>query len=197
MKENKGFSLVELIIVLAIVAVLGGIAIYSLSLLTGQHARECANNTSAALDKEKNYALTRSATVDCYIEIVMRDGEGYFARYYIPGSAITQTDWVLAEEQKLGRQRVSVIAALVSTDTGAIQNVTIDTDTSIKIVYDRTSGAFKGTVLSDGTDGDAGNLPDTDTIAGNQCTAITIDQGRTYEIELYPATGKHVLSRLN
>lgn len=197
MKENKGFSLVELIIVLAIIAVLGGIVIYSLSLLTGQHARECANGTSAALDKEKNYALTKSATVDCYIEIVMRDGDGYYARYYTPGSAITQTDWILAEEQRLGRQRVSMIVTLENTDTGSVQNVTIDTDTSIKIVYNRTSGAFKGAVFSDGTDGDAGYLPDMDTIGRNQCTAITIEQGRIYEIELYPATGKHVLSRLN
>lgn len=197
MKDNKGYSLVELVIVLAIIAVLGGMAIYSISLLIGQYARECANNTSAVLDKEKNYALTKSATVDCYVEIVMRDDDGYYARYYVPGSAITQTEWVLLEEQKIGKKSVSMVATLENTGTGAAHDVTIEEGTSIKIVYNRSSGAFKGTVVSDGSDGDTGSLPAIGEIGNEQCTKIIIEQGKEYEIKLYPATGKHVLSRLN
>lgn len=197
MKDNKGYSLVELVIVIAIIAAISGMAIYSLSLLFGQYARECANNTSAVLDKEKNYALTKSATVDCYVEIVMRDDDGYYARYYVPGSAITKTDWVLIEEQKIGKKSVSMVATLMNSGTGVSRDVTIDADTSIKIVYNRSSGAFKGTVESDGSGGDAGYLPSMSDIGNEQCTKIIIEQGKVYEIQLYPATGKHVLSRLN
>lgn len=197
MNDNKGYSLVELVIVIAIISAIGGMAIYSISLLIGQYARECANNTSAVLDKEKNYALTKSATVDCYVEIVMKDDDGYYARYYVPGSAITKTDWVLIEEQKIGKKSVSMVATLVNSGTGVSREVTIDSDTSIKIVYNRTSGAFKGTIESDGSGGDAGYLPSMSVIGNEQCTKIMIEQGREYEIQLYPATGKHVLSRLN
>ncbi len=195
MKDNKGYSLVELVIVIAIISAIGGMAIYSISLLIGQYARECANNTSAVLDKEKNYALTKSATIDCYVEIVMRDDDGYYARYYVPGSAITKNNWVLIEEQKIGKKSVSMVATLMNSGTGVSRDVTIDSDTSIKIVYNRSSGAFKGTVESDGSD--TGYLPSMGDIGNEQCTKIMIEQGREYEIQLYPATGKHVLSRLN
>lgn len=196
MKNNKGFSLVELIIVVAIMTILLGMVFYSFSLMVGQYARECANNTSAVLDKEKNYALAKSATVDCYVEIIYRENDGYYARYYVPGSAITKTVWVLDEEQKLGKQKVSMEFTLENAGAGTTDNVTLDADTSVKIVFNRSSGAFKGAVVADGSEGDAGSLPDMLTLGSKQCTKITITQGRTYEITLYPSTGKHVLSRV-
>lgn len=192
MKDNKGFSLVELIIVVAIMAILLGMVFYSFSLMVGQYARECANNTSAVLDKEKNYALAKSATVDCYVEIVKRENDGYYARYYVPKSAITQNEWVLEEEQKLGKHKVEMTFTLENTG-----DVTLDADTSVKIVFNRSSGAFKGAVVDDGSDGDAGSLPDMSAPGIEKCTKITIIHGRTYEIQLYPSTGKHVLSRLH
>ena len=89
MKDDRGFSLVELIIVVAIMAVMGGFLFYGFSLLTGQNAKECANDLAAALNKEKNQALTKSATVDCYLEL-MHKSDGYYVRYYIPASAIAK-----------------------------------------------------------------------------------------------------------
>lgn len=201
MKDDKGFSLVELVIVLAIMAVLGGAIFYSYTLMTGQYARECANNLSTALDKEKNYALARSASVDCYMEIV-KNNNSYLARYYVPANAIATgtkedppgsgnkvsnpDDWVLAEELKLGKERVDIT---VSIDDGT--EYKLDVDKSIKFIYNRTSGAMKGIVKSDVvTDG----LPD---IIDKKCTKITLLNGRKYEIEVYSATGKHVLSRVD
>ena len=197
MKDDKGFSLVELIIVIAIMSIILGIVFYSFSLMVGQYARECANNTSAALDKEKNYALAKSATVDCYVEIVFREKDGYYARYYVPGSAITKTDWVLDEEQKLGKHNVSMEFTIENASAGTTRNVTLDANTSVKIIYNRSSGAFKGAVIADGSDGDTGSLPNMSVLDSEKCTAIQIVHGRTYEIKLYPSTGKHVLSRVN
>lgn len=197
MKDDKGYSLVELIIVLAILAVIAAMVFYSFSLMVGQYARECANNTSAVLDKEKNYALAKSATVDCYVEIVMRENDGYYARYYVPKSAITQDEWILEEEQKLGRHKVEMTFTLKDITAGTTRDVTLDADTSVKLVFNRSSGAFKGAVVADGSDGDAGSLPDMSAAGIEQCTKITIIHGRTYELQLYPSTGKHVLSRLH
>ena len=208
MKDNKGFSLVELVIILAIIAALGSAMFYSFTLMTGQYARECANNLSAALDKEKNYALTRSASVDCYMEIV-KDGNSYVARYYVPESAIAEgsdltgngADWLYAEELKIGKSRVNI-----SYKIGSGSEITIDDDTSVKFVYNRISGAMKAIVESDASEpAAAGGMrrgyipPNTDssvhTLNGDK-VIITLLNGRKYEIEVYTATGKHVLSRV-
>ncbi len=187
MKDDRGFSLVELIIVVAIMAVMGGFLFYGFSLLTGQNAKECANDLAAALNKEKNQALTKSATVDCYLEL-MHKSDGYYVRYYIPASAIAKgssdADWVLAEEEKIGKNAVDVTCTLDGTD------VVIADSRSVKIIYDRINGSVKGAVISDGS------TVKVDSITEYQQISFTIDCGRTYKIELFPATGKHVLSRL-
>lgn len=53
MKENRGFSLVELLVVVAIMGIMIGFVFIGLPLLNGQHARKCANNMSAALGKKE------------------------------------------------------------------------------------------------------------------------------------------------
>lgn len=210
MKDNKGFSLVELVIILAIIAALGSAMFYSFTLMTGQYARECANNLSAALDKEKNYALTRSASVDCYMEIV-KVGNNYVARYYVPVSAIadgTGQDWLFAEELKIGKSRVGITYKIVSSSGSEI--ATIDDDKSVKFVYNRISGAMKAIVVSDVDSSvsppeagiSKGFLTEPTSTVHNlkdeSVDKVIIDlvNGRRYEIEIFAGTGKHVLSRV-
>lgn len=208
-KDNRGYSLIELVIVLAIIAVLGAAAYYSLMLMAGQYARECANNLSAVLEKEKNYALTKSASVDCYVEVV-KTGNGYYARYYIPQNAVADgtdakgdgADWILAEEKNIGKSRVDITYRI-----GAGSEVVLGDDTSVKFVYDRMSGAMKEIVSSDGTEPAEsgglrrGKLPPAGDAAvhaldGEEVT-LTLVNGKKYEIRIYTATGKHTLTRID
>lgn len=208
-KDNRGFSLVELVIVLAIIAVLGAAAYYSLMLMAGQYARECAVNLNAVLEKEKNYALTKSASVDCYVEIV-KQNNSYFARYYIPQSAVADgtdaggdgADWLLAEEKNIGKSRVDITYKI-----GTGTETALDDDTSVKFVYDRISGAMKAIVDSDGTEpAESGGLrrgqlpqagaPGMHALNGEE-VLITLLNGKKYEIKIYTATGKHTLSRVD
>lgn len=197
MKDNKGFSLVELVIVVAILAILGGFVFVGLGLLTGQYARECANDISAALGKEKNYSLTRSATVDCYMELVYDADDGYHVRYYQPKNAIVKgdnpsSDWVLAGDEKVGSKRVYVNCDFTDNSSTVIRD-----GQSVIFIYDRVSGALKASAQSDGItigiDDAVRSAIESDTAV--KCNKITIDYGRTYEITLYPATGKHELAR--
>lgn len=194
--DNRGFSLVELVIVVAIMAVMGAFFFLGNALLAGQYTRECASDISAALSKEKNYALTKSATIDCYMELTY-DTDGFYVRYYQPKNAIATgkdpdsgsyqgDDWVLAEEEKVGKRNVRVVCTMEDGST-----VTIGTGHSVKFIYDRISGAFKRAVTSDGS---TQGIESDGTMF---CTGIRIDGGRTYDITIYSATGKHVLTRVD
>ena len=69
MRDEKGFSLIELIVTVALMAVVMAVVVIGMGAMTGMHARECAKDLDAALDQEKNYALTKSGSVDCYMEL--------------------------------------------------------------------------------------------------------------------------------
>jgi len=193
-KDNKGFSLVELVIVVAIMAVMLSFMFYSFSLLTGQDARECANNLTTALGKEKTYALAKSATADCYMEIIQDTDGKYYVKYYIPKNAL-DLEWVLLDSQKLGKGSVDVKCSIKDTG-GSESEWKIQSGQSLIIVFDRISGKFKRFIPSDGTEaGAVSKMKDTTGAYDKECTKIVVDRGRTYELELYSATGKYVLTR--
>lgn len=181
MKNNKGFSLVEILIVVAIIAIMGGFMFLSLGLLSGQDAKECANNLSTVLDKEKNYALVKSTgETDCYVEI-KKETDGYYARYYVPQSAVG-TGTVCISEEKLGKSSVIINGCYDDNfgDTNpAVLKRGLTSGKTLKITYDRSSGAVKEVNLDGETD----------------INVITIDKGRKYDIYFYIATGKHMMKR--
>lgn len=186
-KDNKGFSMVELVIVIALIAVLGSVLVYSFSLVTGQEARQCANNISTVLDKAKNYSLTKSASSDAYVEISKEASGEYVATYYAPDSPINDSavpgsaDYVQLENENIGKRTVRVT---VSLEGGASSE--INETTSLRIYYDRVSGAFKEAVIVSGT---------SETKA--YCSQIEIVRGRTYRISFFNPTGKHTLERIS
>lgn len=183
--NNKGFSLIELIIVIAMMAVAGGFLTYSFSMVTGQHARQCATNLSSVLDKAKNYAMTKSGNYDAYVEI-LKDDEGYQACYYVPKKpvktgAVTADDYFMLEQENIGNK-----AVVLKCHFKDGSSVTISETNHIRIYYDRISGAFKESVAIKGVSEVSG-----------YCTKIEIVRGKTYEITLISATGKHTVERVN
>ena len=209
MKDNRGYSLVELVIVIAIIAVMSTFIFLGFGLLTGQNARECANDLSAALDKEKNYALTRSAMVDCYLELTYHDN-AYYVIYWQPRNAYvrgtSEDDWVKAEEEKIGKGNLTVKYYLPGEDRSQYKDTDHSghsvKDQSLKFVFDRVSGAYKLFLESDGTPGAMKVTKEDGTtqIKGGtevSCAGVTVYSARAYDIEIYDATGKHVLTRVD
>lgn len=181
MKNNKGFSLIELIVVVAIMAVMTGFIFISFGLLTGQDARKCANNLSTVLDKEKNYALTKSAEADCYVEITW-NSDGYYAEYFIPKKAVG-TDMISLERELVGKNSVLVSCYKDSdfedASPGSYEGA-VTSGNKLVIKYNRVSGAIKEAKLN-----------------GADINMIRVDRGKTYDIKIYEATGKHTLEQTN
>jgi len=182
MGNNKGFSLVELIIVVALIALLGAGAMYGLSLLTGQQVMDCANNTTLALDKARDYAMTKSGASDAYMEILKETDGTYKAVYYVPEKPHTvgaATTYVEIERKTLGKKQVKVICTM---ETGDYE---IKDTQRIRIYYDRNSGAMKkAQTVTSGT------------VTADTCKEIRIEGYRKYKITFFHATGRHTLERV-
>lgn len=185
-KDNKGFSMVELVIVIALMAVVGSVFAYSFSMVTGQESRQCANNISTVLDKAKNYSLTKSASSDAYVEI-SKGTDGYIAVFYAPVSPINASavagsaDYVQLEKENIGKKAVGITVTLEGGSSFEISETT-----KLRVYFNRVSGAFKEAVVVNGS---------SETKA--YCSKIEIVRGRTYRITFYNPTGKHTLERIS
>ena len=60
--NNKGFSLVELIIVVALIALFTGIAGYGMSLSSGKAADECARKLASSIQRARTSSMGKNET---------------------------------------------------------------------------------------------------------------------------------------
>lgn len=94
--NNKGFSIVEIIIVVSILAVLTGVASMSISVLTTRPVDDCTQRLKTVLEGNR---ITTMGKLSSYLEIY-KDGEGYiYIREYIDGEA---------KEKRIGENSVNV-----------------------------------------------------------------------------------------
>ena len=165
--NDKGVSLVELIIIIAIMAVLSTGLISMIGILNGRAARECAQDTLSALSKVRVLTLSKStgapesglsADADVYLEI-KPDGGGRILIMQVKGD-------IVVDQISVGAANVDIIAEINNK-----KEVNL-TGTDIKIAYDRATGAF----LKYSDEG--------------YITKLTFEQGKSYTINMTPATGK-------
>ncbi|MDE7342174.1 MAG: prepilin-type N-terminal cleavage/methylation domain-containing protein [Lachnospiraceae bacterium] len=168
-KDNKGYSLVELIIVIAIMALLTGTAFFSINMIFGAGAKACANDIKEALAENKVTAMGKSgARVEIYRDA--SDDCVYAVQWIKSG-----TSWEpkKADEsgnpvpEKLGNSRVYVSYTTGGTETE------LTSGSSLMIGYDRSNGSF------------------TDKNGCTLCEKIYVKGGsRSYELTLIELTGK-------
>lgn len=185
MKKNKGFTLIELIIVVAIMTVMLGIIVPSLNAIIGFRVQRATNSIAGALDEAKMQAMSRLVGE---VEL-SQDESGCYITYYLHKGK--QAGMVREESEQVAPGNLTIS---YTTDQG---NTYLLKDKSLILTYNRENGGFRPiqeNVLS--TQEVVNNIqnisfPD-DT---EYCSSIKIkSSNRTRIIKLYPSTGQYEIT---
>ena len=182
MKNNRGFTLIELMVVVAIVSILVGAMTYSINSVSSTRAKKFASDLNAMISQCRVDTMS-GAPSPTYLKISQKDnstGDVYAALY---------EDGTVKAEQKLGG---SGISCSFITDSIAAQSYSIsgNNSTALYLAFDRATGAFSK--LTDVKSSDSA----LNVASGNYCTSITIASGGgSYTITLVPKTGYHSVGR--
>jgi len=183
-KNNKGLSLVELIVVIAIMAVVIGIGALSFSLMFGTQAKSCAQKVSGMLNETKTGCMSRyDETMTLRYRLAGSDPAITSAGYYTENELFTINKDAAAvttgsEFRKMGGSRVVITVYMA--DGSSFE---LGQNNSVTMSFDRASGAFDEATFVVG--GSAGS---------GYVDKITFQSGlRTYTISMVQETGKHTL----
>lgn len=168
-KDNRGLSMVEMIIVVAILVTVTGTVFLGIGFVTGKPAEKCANKLLSLMQRNRITTMGKlEARLEIYIkddclcvkEVVQTDGEA--------GPKVT--------ENKIGEAGVVVTYRLVGESTYRTLG---DESSPLIISYDRSSGAFRDLSLMGSS------------WAGRYCEEIKIEKANKVKIlKLVTRTGK-------
>ncbi len=167
-RNNRGMSLVEIIIVVAILSIVAGGITLGIGFMTRKPADECANKLRAALQSNR---MTTMGKLSAKIEVlVLRDDPTHADGIYIKETIGTAGDASVKENMtRIGDVDITI---QYTVSTGGAP-VTITPGHPLELSFNRSSGAFNP-------------LP-----GGGYCTEIVISKGSlTRTLKLYYMTGK-------
>lgn len=174
-QDNSGFSLLELLVALAVMAVLSTMLVVGLGIIPRTDARSCANDLKSAIGQTRIMTMGKKKTI---LEITHSAADG---KYY----TVEKTDdgsgtLVESQPEMVGKKSLTVSYHLENggidplTDLG--NYVKLEQGDALDISFDRGSGKE----LSGGSPG-----------ASTLCDAILIEGGGAkYFVRIYTATGK-------
>lgn len=175
--KNGGFSLVELIVVIAIMAVLTGIASMSLASVMGVSVKQCARDIQSAANQTRVSTLGKD-------EVIMTITKGNKAKsseaYYCTIVTKDGLGKTIENEEKIGKSNLGITYVLCDSKGNKTSDITLDDTHSLTIKFNRGTGAMAPCMKSDGSSG-----------GDYYCMQIKVKKNSTEKIiSFYPETGK-------
>lgn len=130
--KDKGFTLVEMMIILSIFAILLGILIPSLNTLVDYRATRAAKSISSGLERMRIEAMSR-LVAEMKLE---KKSDGYYISYCLHKGK--QAGMVWTDEEKIAPARTSIKYRLAMKDSAEIK-----TGESIILTVDRSTKGFR------------------------------------------------------
>ncbi len=169
-RNNAGISLVEIVIVVAILSILTATGAYSLSQLTGYRAREAADKVASSLAENKVATLGKAKKPGGMAWELSRVGDDYFVS--------TVHDIGTGSEYRSEREQINegkVDVKICEKWSGGPVWMTLSDGQRYRIYFNRGTGALLNM---------AGNPAEYDVL-------LQISSGRkTYDVEVISKTGK-------
>ena len=161
--DNRGVSLVEILVVVAIIAVLGSVGYMAVDAMSGRPAQKCAQQIVYSLEKHRTSTMGKVNAK--YVLRVDSSTGKIVADEYLTNNdsfgSMSPTNTYALGDKKI---KISYVSG------GATKELA---SAPLTLQFNRESGAFQ-------KQGD-----------GSYCTKIIIERGgRTYEVTLVPLTGK-------
>ncbi len=160
-RENCGFTLIELIVVVAIMGVALLVGGYALSTISLARAKNCATEMNEALIRTRTESYSKDSATSVATVAFYRGTDGIYMKKSYESSA-----------EKIGSSSLSVSYQLKN----AADYVELSEE-NVVFSFNRNSGAFRDVVVNGTTK--------------EPCKSIKISGGgKTYIITCYPQTGK-------
>lgn len=182
MRNNRGFSLIEIILVIAILGLLSGVSVNAFNHVKFANTKKCAALIDKAMDEVRMDTLSKSEKPYLYVY-------NYNSVYYLKISkdaALTPGSGLDGSGRKIGNQELTIS---YETILSSISTATDDLNSGdfIRLSYKRGTGAFEGT---------------DDTCSGSCMTApcpfhpdkIMISGNQSYTINIARLTGRHFMN---
>lgn len=177
--NNSGFTLIELIVVIAIMAALVGMSSIGIGLAFSQDANRCATTLNDALTEARMYTMSKQGeyslviskdSSDMYVAKILREPPG-------GGTSSVEAEYDLEGESKK-IESITVSGTLISSSDEVI------------IVFDRTKGNVHSVSI--------GGTPLTeDTVLEFNIVPKRGGDRRTAMVSLVTGTGKHQVGKFN
>lgn len=135
-KKNKGYTLIELVIVVAIFTILLGILSPSLNAIPYFRMRRAAGSVNEALKRTKTEAMNRLVGE---MKLEWKENDGYYISYYLDRGKVGGTSHV---EQDQPEKIAPANLTITYTDNRGTYDLKTLPSHFLILTYDRASGAF-------------------------------------------------------